>query len=99
MLRPSIIAAALAVFPAHLANAQVGDITSGRSEASYNYFSLTPSYERPMTAEDMRRNEIEQKYREVVRTKIPDKKASNDPWKTVRQAPVAPARFERHRVE
>ena len=97
MLRPSIVAAALAVLPA-FANAQVGDITSGRSEASYNQFSLTPSYERPMTAEDMRRNEIEQKYREVVR-RIPDKKPSNDPWKTVRQAPTATATFNRHRPE
>lgn len=99
MLRHLLIAPALILLAAHPTRAQVGDITSGRSEASYNYFSLTPSYERPMTAEDMRRNEIEQKYREVVRARIPDKKPSNDPWKSVRQAPTATATFNRHRPE
>ena len=99
MLRHLLITPALLVLAALPSHAQVGDITSGRSDASYNYFSLTPSYERPMTAEDMRRNEIEQKYREVVRAKIPDRKPSSDPWKTVRQAPAAKATFERHRPE
>ena len=42
--------------------------------------------------------EIEVKYREVVRTKIPDKKPSNDPWKTVRPSASA-ITIERHRPQ
>jgi hypothetical protein len=41
--------------------------------------------------------ESEQNYRETLK-RIPDKKASNDPWKTIRPASTA-SRPDRHRVE
>ena len=83
----------IAFLSAGLARAQITPIASGLPENANNYgYSLTPSYERPLTAQDMRDMEIEQKYKETLR-KIPNKKASNDPWAGVRAAPVA----DRHR--
>lgn len=99
MLRSPLLAIALLVAPASFARAQITDITSGRPDGYYyGGFGLTNAYERPITAEDIRRNEIEQKYREVVRTKIPDKKPSNDPWKSVRPTAAA-ITVDRHRPE
>ena len=98
MRRAVFLAIALVVAPASFARAQVTDITSGRPDTSYFYYGLSPSYERPITAEDIRRNEIEQQYREVVRTRIPDKKPSNDPWKGVRPTATA-ITIGRHRPE
>jgi hypothetical protein len=99
MPRTLILAAALVMLSAGLARAQVNDITTGLPDYGSNYFYLTPSYERPITAEDMRRdNLIEQKYRETLRTKIPDKKPSNDPWRNVRPAATAAA-YDRHRPQ
>ena len=98
MPRIPLLAIALLVVPASLARAQITDITSGRPDITYYQYGLSPSYERPITAQDIRRNEIEQKYREVVRTKIPDKKPSNDPWKGVRPTAAA-ITVDRHRPE
>jgi hypothetical protein len=79
------------------AEAQITPIASGLPENANNYgygLSLSPGYgyERPMTAQDMRELEIEQKYKETMR-KIPNKKPSKDPWAGVRPAAVA----DRHR--
>ncbi|WP_068024243.1 hypothetical protein [Rhodoplanes sp. Z2-YC6860] len=75
------------------AHAQITPIASGLPEGANNYsFGLSPGYERPLTAQDMREQEIEYKYRETLK-KIPNKKPTNDPWAGVRAAPVA----DRHR--
>jgi hypothetical protein len=42
-------------------------------------------------------HENERRYRETLK-RIPDRKASNDPWKTIRPASTA-SRPDRHRVE
>ena len=99
MLRIPLLAIALLVAPASFARAQVYDITTGRPDITYfSYYGGASSYERPITAEDIRRNEIEQQYREVVRARIPDKKPSNDPWKSVRPTAAA-ITVDRHRPQ
>ena len=103
MLRHLILAAAMAVLPASLARAQITDITSGRPDGAdsyyYNLGAFPTGYERSRSPEDAGRDtEIEMKYRETLQTKIPDKKPSNDPWKTIRPAPTASA-TDRHRPQ
>jgi hypothetical protein len=99
MLRRLIFAAAVAVISAGSARAQVTPLTSGLPEGSY--WAL--SYGNSRTPEQVGREvEIERDYREAVK-KIPDKKPTNDPWKTVRTAPARPAAtatsYDRHRAE
>jgi hypothetical protein len=94
-------AAALLTLCSGLARAQITDSLPGYGP-DYNYgptFGLLSDYERTRSPEDLVRDrEIEQKYRETLRTKIPDKRPSNDPWKKIRPAPAAAA-VDRHRVE
>lgn len=93
MFHLPIIAFAIVLLSAGLARAQITPIASGLPEGADSYrFGLTPGYERPLTAQDMREQEIEKKYRETLK-KIPNKKPPNDPWAGVRAAPVA----DRHR--
>jgi hypothetical protein len=93
MFLRSITACTLIVLSAGLVEAQITPIASGLPEGANNYgFSLSPGYERPLTAQDMREQEIEYKYKETLK-KIPNKKPTNDPWAGVRAAPVA----DRHR--
>ena len=101
MLRHFILAAAIAVLPASLARAQITDITSGRPDGAdlYRWGAFPTSYERSRSPEDAGRDtEIEAKYNATLKTKIPDRKPSNDPWKTIRPAPTASA-TDRHRPE
>ena len=94
MFSKSIAAFILIVASAGFAEAQITPIASGLPEGANNYgFSLSPGYERPLTAQDMREQEIEYKYKETLK-KIPNKKQSNDPWAGVRAAPVV---ADRHR--
>jgi hypothetical protein len=89
MLRTPTVAFIIALLSAGLARAQITPITSGLPDRGYNYgYSLSPDYERPITAQDMREMEIERRYNETLK-KIPNKKPSNDPWSGVRPAPVA----------
>jgi hypothetical protein len=84
MLRLSIAALALAVLPAEFARAQITDITTGRPPgADGQGISFLGAYERPMSAADMRSQEIERDYRRAL-AKIPNKKPSSDPWAGVR---------------
>jgi hypothetical protein len=95
MLRVSIAALALAVLPAELARAQITDIRTGRPPgADSQGISLFGAYERPMTAADMRAQQIEADYRRTM-AKIPDKKPLKDPWAGVRATTPA----DRHRAE
>jgi hypothetical protein len=105
MFHLPLVAAVLLVLSAEFARAQVHDITTGRPEYSGLDWSLAPAYWNSRSPEQAGRDtEIEEKYREAVK-KIPDKKASNDPWKSVR--PAAPAArpsaaaptFDRHRAQ
>ena len=90
----SIAAFILIISSAGLAEAQITPIASGLPEGANNYgLNLYGyGYERPITAQDMREMEIEQKYKETLK-KIPNKKPVNDPWAGVRPAAVA----DRHR--
>jgi len=102
MLRRPIVAAVLIVLPASLARAQVTDITTGRPDGSdyYSWGTFPTGYERSRSPEDAGRDtEIEFKYRETLRSKIPDRKPTSDPWKTIRPAPAAAAVVDRHRPQ
>jgi hypothetical protein len=95
MLRLSIAALALAVLPAEFAYAQITDITTGRPPgADGQGISFFGAYERPLTAADMRSQQIERDYRRTM-AKIPDKKPSKDPWAGIRATTPA----DRHRAE
>ena len=84
MFRLSIAAFLLVFLPAEFARAQITDITSGRPPgADGQGISFFGAYERPMSAADMRSQEIERDYRKAL-TKIPNKKPSSDPWAGVR---------------
>jgi len=93
MLRLPIAAAALIVLSASIAEAQVTSAVPGTgSFDDQQFYWNTPGLgETTRTpAERQRDQEIERKYREVVNARIPDRKpTSNDPWRTVRQAPAA----------
>ena len=99
MLRMPIAATVLIVLSAGLARAQVtGPIPNTPQDDSYswNMWAITT---RTQTPEDAgREHEIERKYQETLRTKIPDKKPSNDPWKNIRTAPTAAA-VDRHKPQ
>jgi hypothetical protein len=97
MLRKLIAAAAIAVLPVGLARAQVADIRTGLPASAYGW-NAYPIYGHSRTPEQAGREfEIERNYREAVK-KIPDKKGSNDPWRTIRPAAAASA-VDRHRPE
>jgi hypothetical protein len=102
MLRDSIAAPALAVLalaflPAEFARAQITDITSGRPPgADGTGISFLGAYERPMSAADMRSQEIERDYRRAL-TKIPNKKPSSDPWAGIRSTTTRAE--DRHRPQ
>jgi hypothetical protein len=93
MLRRPTIAFIIVFLSTGFAHAQITPITSGLPDHAYHYgYSLSPGYERPISAQDIRELEIERKYNETLK-KIPNKKPANDPWSGVRPAPVA----DRHR--
>ena len=102
MLRRLISAAVLIVLSTSLARAQITDITSGRPDGTdyyYRWGAFPTGYERSRSPEDaVRDTEIEMKYRDTLKTRIPDRKPSNDPWKTIRPAPTAVA-VDRHRLQ
>jgi hypothetical protein len=98
MLRTLLGATAL-VLLAGAAAAQVTPITSGVADG-YDMPRISewsPYYQRSRTPEDAGRDtEIEANYRAAV-AKIPDKKPSNDPWKSIR--PATAAAVDRHRPQ
>jgi hypothetical protein len=95
MMPKLLCATAMIVLSAGLARAQVQDISRALppTPAGYGY-TLSPIYERPITAQDMRELEVEKNYRAAL-NKIPNKKPSRDPWAGVRQ--VTPE--DRHRPQ
>jgi hypothetical protein len=99
MLRHLVLAAVLVILSTGLARAQVTDIGSGLPDETY-YPGFAIDYEGKRSYEDLERDrQIEQKYREVVDTRIPDRKPSKDPWGNIRQAPVAAVPYDRYRPQ
>jgi hypothetical protein len=99
MLRHLLLAATIILLSASLARAQfTGPIPNTGYDTGYSW-SAFPIYERSPTPEEVGRDyQIEMRYRETLKTRIPDKKPSNDPWKNVRPAATASA-FDRHRPQ
>ena len=101
MLRKLIFAAAIATLSAGFARAQVTPPDSVVPQTSY--FNMLPVYGSSRLPEQVGREvEIERNYREAVK-RIPDKKPSNDPWKSIRAAPARPTAtavtLDRHRAQ
>jgi hypothetical protein len=92
------VAALVLLSCADLASAQItGPIPNTGQDDRY-YYSMWPGIGSGRTPEQAGRDaEVEAKYRETLKTKIPDKKPSNDPWRTVRQAPAPVS--SKHKVE
>ena len=101
MSRLLIGTAVLVVLSAGLARAQVTDSLPGYGIEDGPVFSygLFPDYEQTRSQAQIERDlEIERKYRETVKARIPDRRPSNDPWKNIRSAPAAAAvPYDRHR--
>jgi hypothetical protein len=89
MFRVHVLAAAFAVLPATLAGAQYsGAIPNSGNDVGYVYGGIASYYANRRSPEEIGREmEIEANYRAALK-KIPDKRPSNDPWKSVRQAPA-----------
>ena len=59
---------------------------------------MWPPITRAENPEDAgRERDIDLRYRETLKTKIPNRKPSNDPWRTIRTAPAVP--YDKHRTE
>lgn len=99
MSRVALALLAFAMVCADRASAQMtGPIPNTAQDDRY-YYSMWPGIGSSRTPESAGRDaEVELKYRETLKTKIPDKRPSNDPWRTVRQAPT-PSTADRHRVQ
>jgi hypothetical protein len=100
MLRKLVGTAALIIVSAGAAHAQMTGPVPNTAQDNRPYYNPWAIGGRERTPEDAGRDaEIEMKYRETLRTKIPDRRpSSNDPWRTVRQAPAATS-SAKHRVE
>jgi hypothetical protein len=94
MFSKLLCAIAVIALSAPLARAQVEDIAKALPPNSGYGVNLTPIYERPITAQDMRELEVERKYRESL-AKIPNKKPARDPWAGIRPATAQ----DRHRPQ
>ena len=90
-MRQLIIAAAIVLFAGTALAPVVAGDSPNRWNAAWAY-GVSRTHD-PETA--WRRQEEDRRYQEVVK-RIPDKKPSSDPWKTVRQAPTE---ADRHRVQ
>jgi len=100
MLRQLIGAAAIIVLFAGTARAQVhGDSpNTGLGAAVLNSPGSLGGIMRSHGPENSWPDyEAERQYRDALK-RIPDRKPSNDPWKTIRQAPAASS-GDRHRVQ
>jgi hypothetical protein len=99
MPRTLFAAFAFVVAFAGLAQAQVtGPIPNSGFDPGGINWAAWPIIKHERIPEDAGREyEIERKYRETLKTKIPDRRLPNDPWRTVRPAPRA-APVDRHKV-
>jgi hypothetical protein len=87
MLRKFIQAGAIVVLLTGDATCQPGG--TGNTPSDGMNMNVMPDTRRRLTPDEARREqEIENQYRETVNSKIPDKKATNDPWGNMRSAPA-----------
>jgi hypothetical protein len=94
----AVVAAAILALSAALARAQIRDITKVAPDDGTYSWNMWPPIGRAENPEDAGR-EVDQRYRETLRTKIPDRKVSSDPWRSIRRAPAArSAPVDRHKV-
>lgn len=88
-------AAALTVLLAGAAQAQFGESANGNTgvgNGSGFGMNMKSDDRRHLTPEQAHREQqLEMQYNETMKEKIPDKKASNDPWGNLRAAPAASA--------
>ena len=99
MLRKLFAAIAFVALSAGAAAAQItGPVPNTPQDNStpWNMWAITSVSRTPEDAG--REHEIERKYQETLKTKIPDKKVPNDPWRTIRQAPAATV-ADRHKPQ
>src|SRR6476620_10545802 len=95
MLRRFIQAGVLIALSTATAYSQVGGTSNSASDPIS--LNMAPGAGPRHSAEElMRDQELESKYRETV-NKIPDKKASSDPWGNVRSAPAKTSSTAKHK--
>ena len=93
-----VIAAAIVALCAGAAHAQIKDITNAAPDDGTYRWNMWPPITRAENPEDAgREHDIDLRYRETLRTKIPNRKPANDPWRTIRTAPPVP--YDKHRTE
>lgn len=81
MLHKLLIAAAVGALTAGAAQAQMTGNVAGTGPGVDDGFHMNMMPGPPQSPENA---EAERRYQETLRNKIPDKKVSNDPWRTVR---------------
>ncbi len=88
MQRKLIAAAIFALFTAP-ASAQSPGQSPGQSSSSQSSIGIPLKVERPLTEEEIEKRKAADRAYEAAMQKIPDKKASADPWGDIR--PTSPA--------
>lgn len=81
MLHKLLIAAAVVALTAGAVQAQMTGNVAGTGPVPDDGFNMNMMPSVPQSRENA---EAERKYQETLKNKIPDKKVSNDPWRTVR---------------
>ena len=95
MLRKLILGGALMALSSATAYSQPGG--TGNTPSDPMQMNMAPGTGRYVSPEERQREqEVESKYRDAV-NKIPDKKASSDPWGSVRTAPAKTTSTAKHK--
>ena len=98
MPRSLIAALAIVALSAGAAHAQIKDITNAAPDDGTYRWNMWPPVTRAENPEDAgRERDIDPRYRETLKTKIPNRKPANDPWRSIRAAPAVP--YDKHRTE
>src|SRR5689334_8971881 len=85
-MRKFIQAGAILALFMGTAHAQYTNQSGGNTSGSPLNMNMMPDNRRHLTPEEAQRErEIESQYNQTINEKIPDKKASNDPWGIVRK--------------
>jgi hypothetical protein len=87
MLRLLIGATVLVLLSATAAPAQItGPVPNTGHYEDLSYWNLWSGIGRSQVPEDAGREHEIERYRETLKTKIPDRKPSKDPWRNIRPA-------------
>ena len=85
-MRKLIPAVAVLLLFMEAAHAQYTNQSGGNTGGNPLGMNMMPDNRRHLTPEEAQRErEIESQYHQTINEKIPDKKASNDPWGIVRK--------------